>query len=104
MSLTGTCHEASAQEFGQHFEDATLRLDYTFAGNDKSQAIYLDRMKSFKGWYGRRINMNTLPLQGEWHNHCHGHYRFGHHLHAQLLHSLPGMAEYRRGYTSRKKF
>ena len=64
MSLTGTCHEASAQEFGQHFEDATLRLDYTFAGNDKSQAIYLDRMKSFKGWYGRRINMNTLPLQG----------------------------------------
>ena len=67
ITMTITCHKASAQEFGQHFEDATLRLDYIFAGNNNSQAIYLDGMKTFKGWYGRRNNMDTLPLQGNGH-------------------------------------
>ena len=44
--------------------DATLRLDYTFAGTSETQSIYLDRMKSSEGWYGKRHNMNTIPLQG----------------------------------------
>ena len=64
LTMAGACHEAFAQDFCRHFEDATLRLDYIFAGNNNSQAIYLDRMKSQKGWYGRRTNMNSLPLQG----------------------------------------
>lgn len=64
LTMAGACHEAFAQNFSRHFEDATLRLDYIFAGNNNSQAIYLDRMKSQKGWYGRRTNMNSLPLQG----------------------------------------
>ena len=64
LLLATACHEASAQEFNRHFEDATLRLDYIFAGNNNSQAIYLDRMKTFKGWYGRRTNMDCLPLEG----------------------------------------
>lgn len=64
LLLATACLEASAQEFNRHFEDATLRLDYIFAGNNNSQAIYLDRMKTFKGWYGRRTNMDRLPLEG----------------------------------------
>ena len=46
------------------YTDATLRLDYTFAGTSETQSIYLDRMKSSEGWYGKRHNMNTIPLQG----------------------------------------
>ena len=53
-----------AQEFGKWFSEATLRLDYIFAGTSEKQAIYLDRMKSYDGWYGKRHNMTRLPLQG----------------------------------------
>jgi hypothetical protein len=67
IAITATYQKASAQDFVQHFEDATLRLDYIFAGNNNSQAIYLDGMKTFNGWYGRRDNMDTLPLQGNGH-------------------------------------
>ena len=67
IAITATYQKASAQDFRQHFEDATLRLDYIFAGNNNSQAIYLDGMKTFNGWYGRRDNMDTLPLQGNGH-------------------------------------
>ena len=67
IAITATYQKASAQDFVQHFEDATLRLDYIFAGNNNSQAIYLDGMKTFNGWYGRRNNMDTLPLQGNGH-------------------------------------
>ena len=51
-------------ETAQWYIDATLRLDYTFAGTSETQSIYLDRMKSSEGWYGKRHNMNTLPLKG----------------------------------------
>ena len=64
LTLSGSNNIVSAQDFKQNFEDATLRLDYIFAGDYNSQAIYLDRIKSFNGWYGRRNNMNKLPLQG----------------------------------------
>lgn len=67
IAITATYQKASAQDFVQHFEEATLRLDYIFAGNNNSQAIYLDGMKTFNGWYGRRNNMDTLPLQGNGH-------------------------------------
>lgn len=64
LIASGTCTSIHAQEFSKRFDNATLRLDYIFAGNDNSQSIYLDRMKTFSGWYGRRTNMDTLPLQG----------------------------------------
>lgn len=64
LTLSGPNNIVSAQDFKQNFEDATLRLDYIFAGDYNSQEIYLDRIKSFNGWYGRRNNMNKLPLQG----------------------------------------
>lgn len=66
MLFMATCTSISilAQTFGKHFNEATLRIDYIFAGNNYSQNIYLDRMKTFSGWYGRRTNMDILPLQG----------------------------------------
>lgn len=39
------CPHAEAQNFDDYFEDATLRLDYIFAGNSKKQNIYLEGMK-----------------------------------------------------------
>lgn len=59
--MVGMCH---TQEFGQWFQDKTLRLDYTFSGDSKNQQIYLDEMRASDGWYGRRVNMDSLLLQG----------------------------------------
>lgn len=44
--------------------DSTLRLDYIFAGNNKEQYIALDECSMSPGWYGRRINMDSLSLRG----------------------------------------
>ena len=33
-----------AQDFGQHFEESTLRLDYIFSGNREEQHIALDKL------------------------------------------------------------
>lgn len=46
------------------YENATLRLDYVLAGTSENQSIFLDRMKTYDGWYGRRRNMESLPLRG----------------------------------------
>ena len=53
-----------ADGFSEFFQDKTLRLDYTFSGNNREQRIYLDEMKVSDGWYGRRVNMDSLLLQG----------------------------------------
>lgn len=53
-----------AQDFDTHFEDATLRLDYTFAGNATEQFVALDDISKSEGWWGRRINLDNVPLKG----------------------------------------
>ena len=63
-ALLSSSAKCLAQDFDRWFSDATLRLDYTFAGTSETQAIYLDRMKTYDGWHGKRHNMNRLPLQG----------------------------------------
>ena len=55
---------ASAQTFDEYFTGNTLRLDYIFAGDRKSQAIYVDQLTQTPGWYGRRHNLDRLPLEG----------------------------------------
>ncbi len=59
VSVTG-----KAQRFGDYFEDKTLRLDYTFSGDNRHQEIYLDELSQSEGWYGRRGNLDSLFLQG----------------------------------------
>ena len=62
--VTLSTAKMEAQDFETRFLDATLRLDYIYAGTSEDQAIYLSGMKTYEGWYGKRINMNSLPLQG----------------------------------------
>ena len=53
-----------AQHFEDYFEDRTLRLDYTFAGDDVLHEIYVDELVSLPHWYGRRQRLSELPLKG----------------------------------------
>ena len=55
---------ASAQSFDTKFDDATLRLDYTFMGNATEQYIAIADLSSTPNWWGRRINLDTTPLKG----------------------------------------
>ncbi len=45
-------------------QDKTLRVDYIFSGTDKSTEISLDRLYSFDGWAGRRVNLDKVPVRG----------------------------------------
>ena len=55
---------AQAQNFDDYFEDKTLRLDYTFAGDATRQQIYVDELVSLPRWYGRKQHLAELPLKG----------------------------------------
>lgn len=61
MGMTGDC---LAQNFDDSFRDQTLRLDYIFSGDNRSQQIYLDEMRKSEGWYGRRVHLDSLLLKG----------------------------------------
>ena len=56
--------QIQAQRFEDYFEDRTLRLDYTFAGDDVLHEIYVDELVSLPHWYGRRERLAELPLHG----------------------------------------
>ena len=64
MALLLTMVSASAQRFEDYFEDRTLRLDYTFAGDVTLHQIYVDELVSMPHWYGRRQRLAELPLKG----------------------------------------
>lgn len=64
LALGGFIGNGYAQQNEKWFTDATLRLDYIFAGTSETQSVYLNKMKTYDGWYGRRTNMELLPLQG----------------------------------------
>lgn len=53
-----------AKSFHDQFKDATLRIDYTFMGNAYEQHVALRDMSYTDNWYGRRINLNSVPLKG----------------------------------------
>lgn len=60
------CLSAGAQgvTYDEWFDDATLRVDYAFMGTAKEQRIALDELRRSDGWYGRRVNMDSVPLRG----------------------------------------
>ena len=65
IALTlGTFLYTDAQRFEDYFEDRTLRLDYTFAGDNCLHQIYVDELVSLPHWYGRRDRLAELPLKG----------------------------------------
>ena len=62
LLLTGTF--AFAQDFQRYFEDATLRIDYNFAGNAHQQTIAVDELCRMPRWYGKKHRLSELPLEG----------------------------------------
>lgn len=54
----------SAQNFADHFENKTLRVDYVFTGDATHQAIYVDELSQLPTWAGRQHHLSELPLEG----------------------------------------
>ena len=54
IALLSISISLQAQRFEDYFEDKALRLDYTFAGDDSLQEIYVDELVSLPHWYGRK--------------------------------------------------
>lgn len=54
----------SGNQDGRHHYTRTLRVDYIFSGTDRTQEIALDELVCLDGWYGRRGNMDRVPLKG----------------------------------------
>lgn len=50
--------------FDEYFRNETLRLDYTFCGTAQTQTVALRNKIATEGWYGRRHNLEKLPLKG----------------------------------------
>ena len=59
-----SCVYVNAQDFDAWFLDKTLRLDYTFSGDNRNQFIFLDEMSWSDSWFGRRVNLDSLLLLG----------------------------------------
>ena len=55
---------AVAQDFNHYFEEATLRLDYIFAGNAKEQTIAVDELSRIPHWYGKHERLAEVPVEG----------------------------------------
>lgn len=50
--------------FDDHFENATMRLDYVMAGNARHQDIYLEHIYRTSEWAGRRARLSEKFLNG----------------------------------------
>lgn len=55
---------AAAASFAAGASDNTLRLDYMFTGGCSTVNIALSRMSLTRGWYGRTVNMDRVPVAG----------------------------------------
>ena len=74
-----TALTAEAQTFDDWFVDKTLRLDYVFAGDNRSQQIYLKQALTTTRWAGRKSRLTDVPLRGN------GQLRLSDHQTGQLL-------------------
>lgn len=68
-----------AQSFDDWFADKTLRLDYVFAGDNRSQHIFLKQALATTRWAGRKSRLTDVPLRGN------GQIRLSDHQTGQLL-------------------
>ena len=55
---------AAEVDFDKYFDGRTLRVDYCFAGDSVKQEIFVSEYVSLPKWCGRRVNMDTLLLEG----------------------------------------
>lgn len=56
--------KVSAQEFEDFFTDKTLRIDYTFSGDAKTQHIAIDQLYVSPHWYGKKRRLTEVPAKG----------------------------------------
>ena len=64
MAMLMASGTIKAQNFDDYFTDKTLRVDYTFAGNQKQQMIAVDELNVMPRWYGKRQRLAELPVEG----------------------------------------
>lgn len=64
VALFSFTQNMQAQRFEEYFDDATLRLDYIFAGNHQEQHIYLQELKKQDRWAGRKSRLAEKFLNG----------------------------------------
>lgn len=64
MLLCAVTSVVNAQEFNKYFDGRTLRLDYIFSGNAKSQGIAVDQLSVLPRWYGKTSHLAELPVEG----------------------------------------
>jgi len=64
LFLFTTFYAAEARVFSDYFEERTLRIDYTFAGDATHQVIALDQLSQMPGWYGKHKRLAELPVEG----------------------------------------
>ncbi len=62
--LSASAQPLRAERFEKHFADSTLRIDYTFSGNQTLQLAALKELKCTPHWAGRRVNLDLTPLKG----------------------------------------
>ncbi len=64
LVITVIPSEAKESAFDTFFENATLRLDYVFCGDNAHQAIYFQQALRTSEWAGRRENLSEPLLEG----------------------------------------
>lgn len=55
---------AKAEDFKTYFTDNTLRVNFTLGGNANKQDILINNLVKTDRWFGRRNNMDELPVEG----------------------------------------
>ncbi len=64
VAMSPSLTTAQNPSFDENFVDKTLRLDYIFAGDAHSQAIFLDQLHVSPRWFGKRHRLAEVPVQG----------------------------------------
>ena len=64
LMLLGSVLSVGAQQFDDDFEDRTLRFDYVFAGDNRTQHIFLEQLSATPRWAGRKSRLTDVPLRG----------------------------------------
>ena len=55
---------AWSQRFDDEFDNRTLRIAYTFAGNVYKQDISVAKLNVMPGWFGKRQRLAEVPVEG----------------------------------------
>lgn len=86
ISALMTLPMMSEVNFDEYFSDRTLRVDYVFSGTAAGHTISVDGLSMTEGWWGRRVNLDCLPVAGNGR--------------IEMLDSLTGKVIYRMSFSS----